>query len=191
LRANRPTNSFEGLSEAAHTGFTAESVEDPIWSDPKTCLESETPLACEFRHSKPGVVLIMFGTNDVTNLTAVQFDFFLRLIVHDSVTAGIIPLLSTFPGDPAHARKSMVLNQIVFDVARDYDVPVMNLWAAIQPLPGNGRQPASAYLTRPPNTSVASFTDASLKYGYTMRNLITLQALDILYQGVILDSAAK
>jgi len=61
----------------------------------------------------------------------------------------------------------------------------MNLWLAIQPLPGNGRNAESAYLTRPPNTEVATFTDANLRYGYTMRNLVTLQALDTVWSGVI------
>jgi hypothetical protein len=184
-RVSHPMNSFEGYSDAAHTGYTAESVEDSTWSDPKICQADETPLQCEFRQSKPAVVLIMFGTNDVTNLTETEFDFYLRLVVHDSIDAGVIPLMSTFPGDPAHAKKSLILNQIVYNVAHDYDVPVMNLWAAIQPLPGHGRQPDSAYLTRPPNTTVTQFTPDSLQYGYTMRNLITLQSLSIVYKAVI------
>ncbi len=178
-------NSFVWRSQAALTGFNAASVEDANWTDPKVCKAGETPLTCEYRLSKPGIAIIMFGTNDISALTSPQFDFFLRLVVHDTITHGTIPLLSTFPGSPVYEKKSHQFNQIIFQVARDYDVPVMNLWLAIQPLPGNGRNAESAYLTRPPNTEVATFTDTNLRYGYTMRNLVTLQALDIVWRGVI------
>jgi len=183
--AGSQENSFVWRSQAALTGFNAASVEDANWTDPKVCKANETPLTCEYRLSKPGIAIIMFGTNDISALTSRQFDFFLPLVVHDTITHGTIPLLSTFPGSPVYEKKSHQFNQIIFQVARDYDVPVMNLWLAIQPLPGNGRNAESAYLTRPPNTEVATFTDANLRYGYTMRNLVTLQALDTVWSGVI------
>ncbi len=183
--AGSKDNSFVWRSQAALTGFNAASVEDANWTDPKLCKANETPLTCEYRLSKPSIAIIMFGTNDISALTSPQFDFFLRLVVHDTITHGTIPLLSTFPGSPVYEKKSNQFNQVIFQVARDYDVPVVNLWLAIQPLPGNGRNAESAYLTRPPNTEVATFTDTNLRYGYTMRNLVTLQALDIVWRGVM------
>ncbi len=181
-------NSFVAPSAASFTGFNASSVEDPEWLPAGICPDGVTPLACEYAAVKPGVALIMFGTNDMTTLTPSQYDFYLRLVVIDTLDRGIIPLLSTFPGDPWQPKKANRLNQIVYKVARDFDVPVMNLWLAIQSLPNAGLRPQSNYLSQPSNVRVAYFKGEPLQYGYTMRNLVTLQALDIIWKQVIQQS---
>jgi hypothetical protein len=127
----------------------------------------------------------MFGTNDINTLTPMQYDFFLRLIVSDTLDRGIIPLLSTFPGDSYQPKKANRLNQIVFQVAHDYDVPIMNLWLAIQKLPGAGLRANSNYLSGAWNIRPTYFKGDTLQYGYTQRNLLTLQSLDILWREVI------
>jgi hypothetical protein len=178
-------NSLVAHSQAAITGFNVITVEDPTFADPAPCNNGETPLSCEYRLVHPSVAIIMFGTNDVIDLNASQFNFYLRLVVLDTVKAGVIPLLSTFPGVPGVSPKSNQFNQIIFQVARDYQVPVMNLWLALQPLPGHGRNPDSVYLSRLNDTNVSSFEQDNLRYGYTLRNLVTLQSLDIIWRGVI------
>lgn len=178
-------NSLVAHSQAAITGFNVITVEDPTFADPAPCNNGETPLSCEYRLVRPSLAIIMFGTNDVMDLNAAQFDFYLRLVVMDTIKSGVIPLLSTFPGIPGVSPKSDQFNQIIFQVARDYQVPVMNLWLALQPLPGHGRNPDSVYLSRLDDTNVSSFEQDNLRYGYTLRNLLTLQALDIVWREVI------
>jgi hypothetical protein len=182
-------NSFLAPSYAAQNGFNASAVEDPLWLDTAVCPEGSSPLACEYQLTKPAVSIIMFGTNDILSLTAAQYDFYLRLVVFDTIDRGIIPLLSTFPGNLNVSKRANQFNQIVYRVARDYDVPVMNLWLALQPLPGKGLDAGTGYLSQVATTRVSYFTKANLQYGYTVRNLITLQALDIVWRQVIQPAA--
>ena len=91
----------------------------------------------------------------------------------------------TFPGNPHQLEKSHQINQIIFQVARDYDVPVANLWLALQSLPNGGLNLGSMYLSRLNSTRVSYFTPDNLLYGYTLRNLVTLKALDILWHGIV------
>jgi hypothetical protein len=129
---------------------------------------------------------MMFGTSDVVNLSLQEFDFYMRLVIHDTIARGVVPIMSTFPGDPYYEAKTHQINQIIFEVAREYDVSVMNLWLALQPLPYHGRNPNSMYLSHQTTTDVSNFSKANLQWGSTMRNLLTLQSLDVLWRGLIL-----
>ena len=63
-------------------------------------------------------------------------------------------------------------------------MPLVNLWVAIQDLPFEGvDQTEPIHLSIPEDERAGDFT-TNLDYGYTMRNLITLQALDILLEGL-------
>jgi len=178
-------NSFVAPSLATYTGLNAAAVEDSTWSDPSYCASNESPLGCEYRLSKPAVAIIMFGTNDITVLNPKEFDYYLRLVVHDTIDRGIIPLLSTFPGDPYHEKQTYQFNQAIVQIARDYDIPVINLWLALQALPNQGLNYQSSYLSRTFQTQVSYFTKRDLEYGYTLRNLLTLQALDLIWRNVL------
>jgi hypothetical protein len=181
-------NSFRLQSFATETGFNASSVVDPTWLPGKVCARGDTPLSCEYRLSKPSIAIIMFGTNDIQTLSPVEFDFFLRLVTFDSIDHGVIPLLSTFPGYPGREDRSHLINQIIVQVARDYDVPLLNLWLVLQPLPDHGRNPKSMYLSWNPQRLTSDFSESNLKYGHTTRNLVTLQALDRLWKEIIQKS---
>ena len=65
-------------------------------------------------------------------------------------------------------------------VAADYNVPLINLWRALDPLPHKGVDPQNTtHMTKPDNgDSAASFTPADLQAGFNVRNLLTLQTLD-------------
>ncbi len=178
-------NSFIAQGPAAAKGFNTASVEDSTWAPPDLCKPGESSLACELRLAQPSIALMMFGTSDVVNLSLQEFDFYLRLVIHDTVARGVVPLLSTFPGGPHYEAKTHQINQVIFQVAREYDVPVMNLWLALQPLPYHGRNPGSMYLSHQTTTDVSNFSKANLQWGSTLRNLLTLQSLDILWKGLI------
>lgn len=172
-------NSFARESQAAAGGFNAASVLDAIWANPEFCAAGETPLACELRHMQPSIALIMFGTNDVQYLTEEQFDYFLRGVVMETIRHGTLPILSTFPPRPEFPEKTLLFNQIVVQIALDYDLPLINLWLALQTLPHQGVDPADpTHLTIPPAEAVCAFQDENLQAGFTVRNLLTLQALD-------------
>lgn len=174
-----PQDSFATIGLAAAGGFNIVGPFDVTWANPEWCEGSENPLACEYRVAQPSFAVIMFGTNDVQYTEAATYDYYLRSVVDETLRRNIVPLLSTFPTRPEDEAKSKLLNQIVIKVAQDYAVPLMNLNRALEPLPHHGVDPNNTIrLSVPPDGRVDVFSEANLQYGFTVRNLVTLQALD-------------
>jgi hypothetical protein len=172
-----------GLSTAS--GFNAASVLDPTWADPNWCRANESPLACEYRASRPAFALVMFGTNDVFYTEAEQFDYYLRSVVLETISHNVVPVLNTFPVRPEFPDKSVLFNQIIIRVAQDYDLPLINLWLALQDVPNQGVDTTQTiHLTWPEDERTGVFTEDRLETGYTFRNLITLQSFDVLLRGL-------
>jgi hypothetical protein len=165
-------------SAAALVGLTSFSVFDPAWSRDR-CQESESPLACEYRLKMPSVAFIMFGANDVGLLTTEQYETQMRQIVDETLSRGIIPVLSTFSADPDADTWSQAVqfNGILAQIAGDTNVPLINLWAAARALPGYGLGSDNAHLTE----SGAEINFASgyeSRYGVSLQNLLALVTLD-------------
>lgn len=72
--------------------------------------------------------------------------------------------------------------KIVLTIAYEKNIPVMNLQAALDGLPNNGIDNDLIHLTVPPDGNSGVFNETNLKYGYTVRNLVTLQALDVVWR---------
>ena len=181
-------NSFSHVSQAAAGGFNTASVLDNLWANPEFCEAGESPLSCEIRMMHPSIALIMFGTNDVFYLDETQFDFFYRSIVVTTIRNGILPILSTFPQRPEFPEKSVLYNQLVAQIAQDYDIPLINLWLALEPLPDNGIDPSdSTHMSTPDNGATCYFIGPNLQAGFTVRNLLTLQTLDVVLHAVELE----
>ncbi len=176
-------DSFANPGLAAASGYNVASVHDPTWADPTWCKAGESPLACEYRVSQPGLAIIMFGTNDAFYLEADEFDHYLRQVVEQSIASNVLPVLSTFPGRPEYPEKSVLFNQIIIQIALDHDLPLINLWLALQELPDGGiNLDETIHLTVPEDSRTGVFDEPHLQAGYTTRNLITLQALQVLQQ---------
>lgn len=178
-------DSFATVGLAAASGFNIAGPLDPIWANPQWCEAGESPLACEYRVARPSIAVIMFGTNDVTYTDADTYNFYLRTLVEQTLERSILPLLNTFPTRPEDPEKSLLLNQIVIKVASDYGVPLVNLNRALASLPHQGVDPTDTiHLNVPPDGRTDVFTADSLQYGFPMRNLVTLQALAAVLEGV-------
>ncbi len=168
-------------SLAAYSGLVTPAVLDPLFANPGACEPGETPLRCELRVHRPSVAVIMFGAQDLLFTPPQVFDTNLRRIVHETIQAGVVPLLSTFPGNLDLWQDAIYYNQIVVQVALDYDIPLMNLWRALDALPNHGLNEDGRHLSLPITTSGDLRRD-NLTRGYPMRNLVTLQALDAIWQ---------
>ena len=171
-------------SLAAYDGLVTTAVLDPIFANPLACQPGETPLRCEYRVHKPSVAIIMFGAQDLLFTSPEQFDLKLRQIVHETIQAGVVPILSTFPGNLERWDQAVQYNKIVVQVALDYDIPLMNLWQALERLPNHGLNVDGRHLS-PPITTSGDLTLPNLEQGYPMRNLITLQVLDAVWRAVM------
>lgn len=168
-------------SLAAYDGLVTNAALDPIFANPLVCLPGESPLRCEYRVHQPAAAVIMFGAQDLLFTPADQFDRNLRQIIHETIQAGVVPILSTFPGNLSLWQQSIQYNQIVIQIANDYQIPLINLWRALEPLPNYGLNEDGRHLSLP-ITSAGDLTPENLSRGYPMRNLVTLQTLDIVWR---------
>ncbi len=179
-------------SIAARVGLNSYAVVDPSWSDFEVCEQGETPLACEYRLKMPSVAFIMFGPNDVRHMTAVEFEQQMRTIVEETVQRGIIPVLSTFSYDPNGGLwlQALDFNQRVIRIAADYEVPLINLWAAARALPQFGLDGDGIHM-RQWGTTNLKFTDGHDAFsGANLRNLLALRMLDEIRLTVMIDPNA-
>lgn len=174
---------FAHESQAGQIGYNAHTMLNSLWADPELCRveAGEGPLACEYRLVKPSAAVMMFGPNDMLNLTEAEFAETLRSIVELSLDSGVIPILTTFTWHrDARWHKALAFNAAVVEVAQEYDVPLINLWRAAQDLPNYGLMTDYTHLTDSgPHTKIV-FTGEEEVYGHPLRNLLTLQVLDML-----------
>lgn len=171
-------------SLAAYDGLVTSAVLDPLFANPLACLPGETPLRCEYRVHKPSVAVIMFGAQDLLFVEPEDFDTNLRRIIHETLEAGVVPILSTFPGNLERWDMSVYYNQIVVQIALDYNIPLMNLWLALDSLPNHGLNVDGRHLSLPLTTS-GDLSGKNLTRGYPLRNLVTLQTLDAVWRSVM------
>jgi hypothetical protein len=171
-------------SLAAYDGLVTTAVLDPLFANPMACLPGETPLRCEYRVHNSSVAVIMFGAQDLLFTTADDFDRNLRRIIHETIQVGVIPILSTFPGNLQKWNSAILYNQIVVQVALDYNIPLMNLWLALDALPNHGLSGDGRHLS-PPITTSGDLTPSNLQRGYPLRNLVTLETLDFVWRNAM------
>ena len=171
-------------SFGAHNGFNVNAVQDPSWAHPGYCQAGEAPFECEIRLVNASVAIIMFGTSDLLVMTPYEFDFYMRSLVHDTIDLGVIPILSTFPGNQGFWNETILYNQIVVRIARDFDIPLINLFRALNELPNNGLEPDGFHLGEPLGAP-ADLSGTNLSTGYPTRNLVTLQTLDNVWRNAM------
>lgn len=179
-------NSFVNESMAAQGGFSTPSVLDPLWAKPDHCNPGEKPIECEYRILKPSVAVILFGAVDVHYLPPADFENYLRQILDISIARGVVPVLNTIPASRDYMWEAILeLNAVIVDLAREYQVPVINLWLATQSLPDGGMDTEDYLHLSFSGNRWISFTGDEQRWGYTVRNLVTLQTLDLLRRSVL------
>jgi hypothetical protein len=168
--------SYDRASLAARSGFNSSALFVPLWSDRTYCQPNETPLACEYRVHKPVIAFIMLGTNDVWHPD--EFEPQMRKIIEFSIQNGVIPILAT-KADNQEGDHS--INAIIARLAWEYDIPLWNFWAAVDPLPDHGLQEDGAHLTWASNTFDAP---EAMTKAWPIRNLTALQILNAVWEKV-------
>jgi hypothetical protein len=175
--------SYGRTSLAAKAGFNASSVFAAMWSDRSQCEPNEAPIACEIRIHKPSFALVMLGSNDVYHLDT--FEGQMRRMIEFLAENGVVPILST-KADNLEGDGS--INATLARLANEYGVPIINYWAAVQPLPSHGLQEDSVHITWSRNF----FDDVTaMKSGWAVRNLTSLQALDAVWRAASQNQNAR
>ena len=168
--------SFKRASQAVGDGYNTSAILSPFRADPHTCNGGESPLACELRLHKPSFLFIAIGTDDY--LSPDKFETNLKQVLDTAINLGVVPILAT----KADNVNQLNYNPIIAKVALEYDIPLWNLWRAMNPLPDGGLYDNE----HPSGTFVAfDFTSKNLStYGWPMRNLTALEALNAVWRGV-------
>jgi hypothetical protein len=155
-------------------------------ANPNYCQAGQSSLVCEFQRARPSVVFVMFGSGDIHHLDVNQYRDAMRSVVEASIENGVIPVLMTVPNNPTRNAlwlKILEFNVAVLQVAREYDVPVANLWLATQYLPQGGVDDDLLHLSYGGGDWLTFNGDQNI-WGYTRANLVALQMLDVLWRGL-------
>jgi hypothetical protein len=170
--------SFKRPSLAAKAGLNSAGLLTTLWTG-EQCLKNETLLDCQYRLDRPSFALIAIGTNEAyyVKVNPGSFEHNMRLILDDTISQGIVPVLGTKADD---VEGDGSINATIARLAMEYELPLWNFWLAAQPLPNHGMVEPE-HLS---SVSYSNFTDFtipnSLEYGMQVRNLTALQMLNFL-----------
>jgi len=170
--------SFQRPSLAAKAGLNSAGLLTTLWTG-EQCQKNESLLDCQYRLDQPSFAILAIGTNEAyyVKMSPGSFERNMRLILDDTISKGIVPILGTKADD---VEGDGSINATIARLALEYQLPLWNFWLAAQPLPKNGMADPE-HLS---SVSYANFTDFtipdSLKYGVQMHNLTALQMLDFL-----------
>jgi hypothetical protein len=170
--------SYSRKSLAVRGGFNVAAILSPLRADPKSCNKNESPLDCELRVWKPSVVFVSMETW-WSEKPEEEYDKYMRRVIERILETGAVPILATkadnLEGDHG-------INSTIAQIAYDYDIPLWNFWAAVQPLPNHGLSSDNFHLTFARNF----FDDpVRMKSAWPWRNITALQTLDMVYKGLI------
>ena len=170
--------SYSHVSLAVKGGFNAAAVISPLRSDPKSCNPNESPLDCELRTWKPSIVIVSMETW-WSHKPAEEYDKYMRKVLDRIIAFGAVPIIAT-KADNLEGDYS--INADVAQLAYEYDIPMWNFWAAVQPLPDKGLSPDGFHLTFGRNF----FDDPNRMKNdaWPWRNLTALQSLDAVHKAL-------
>jgi hypothetical protein len=170
-------DSFSRISLAVKGGFNVAAVLSPLRADPKSCNPGESPLDCELRVWNPSVVFVGMETW-WSKKPEQEYDKYMRQVIERILETGAVPIIAT-KADNLEGNHS--INATIAQIAYDYDIPLWNYWAAVQPLPNHGLSPDGFHLTFARN-----FFDDPIRMqsAWPWRNLTALQTLDVVRRGL-------
>jgi len=173
--------SFSRDSAAMRIGLHAWTIFDPIWADKSICNPNENVITCEYRLHNPSIALIRLGANDVGAPSL--YDENMRQIVQFSLDNGVIPVLGTKADRNEGSNQN---NDILRQIAADYQIPLWEFDPVAATLPGRGLDVDGVHMT---TFYAHDYTQPeAFQRGHAMNNLTALMMLDALLTNVILTA---
>ena len=169
--------SFSRKSLAVRGGYNAAAVLSPFRADKKSCNPNESPLDCELRKWKPSIVIVSMETW-WSEKPATEYDKYMRRVLNRIIQTGALPIIAT-KADNLEGDNS--INATIAQIAYEYEIPMWNFWAAVQPLDHHGLSDDGFHLTFARNF----FDDPKrMKSAWPWRNLTALQTLDTVHNAL-------
>ena len=147
------------------------------------------------KNQNPEAAIIMFGSNDATQLSVADYTATTREVIQACLANGTIPILTTPPPRTGHVAKTLAFANAIREIADDLHIPLIDYQNEIlerRPFDWDGSSsefksvPGDTYevptlISRdgvhPSNSraGVNDFSEATLSNnGYTLRNYLTL-----------------
>lgn len=172
-RRSGATDAFSRRSAAAGVG----------WSAWQALHGRPSPLAREADALKPRFAFVMYGTNDVEGDDIRRFTRSLAGIVDWLSARGVIPILWTVPRRLDQHEKDLRVdryNAVVRELAESHDVPLVDYHLALSSLPRRGLGRDGIHPSAEPiaEGGACDLSARGLRYGYNLRNLLALEALE-------------
>jgi hypothetical protein len=169
--------SFGRQGRAVFRGLHTWSMFDPAWADPQFCEPNESPVECELRVHNPSLVFIRVGSNDVGRSDLFRQN--MTRLIELCFERGVIPIIGT---KADRNEGSNVNNDMLRELAENYDVPLWDFDRIADTIPGRGMDVDGVHLT----TFYAH--DYTLPYalqtGYGVHNLTALMMLYELWRNL-------
>ena len=132
--------SFSRISLAANGGLGAGMMMDPAWADGALC-DAKTgngPLACELWISRASIAFIALGTQEQYSWKDFEKNY--RPMIEHALAKGVLPVLVTKADDieTASGAPTGTINTIIRKLAAEYQVPLLDFYAATRELPNAG-----------------------------------------------------
>lgn len=173
------------VNSFARLGETPRGSAEELLAESSAC-PGFSHLACELQISTPAVLIISVGYKEARDMNpdAIDFEPFranLRQMVQTSIDNGTIPVLLTVYRRPSdQIAKYRAVNEVIIEVANEFDVPVVNVWRLFRELadqaysgdepsiaPNDNGQPFPGLLRRP---EIDTFGENARNY-YALRTL--------------------
>jgi hypothetical protein len=167
------SHSRDGL--AVSVGLHAWTAIDPTFADKNVCVANETPVACEIRLHRPAFIFIRLGTNDAGANRL--FDNSIRQIVEIAIDNGVVPIIGT---KADRVEGSNAFNEILRQIAYDYQIPLWDFDKIIETVPGRGIVDKFFHISVPDAYDYSQ--PATLQTGHGIHSLTALMMLDTLLQ---------
>lgn len=167
-------------SIANDIGMASFSVLDPMWAQDEQCQSGETPLDCELRVHQAGIAFVMFGPNDVRSMDEERYGREITTIVETALAAHVVPVLATFsvhPDDELYWQ-GINFNRELVRISNEYEVPLINLWAAAQILPEYGLDEDDTHMQNSGFNFLKYDSGHEAWYGMSLYNLLALVTLN-------------
>jgi len=155
-----------------------------IWGDPP-------PMVQEARETDARFAIVMYGTNDIELGRPHLYASLMGRLVRMLTIRGVIPVLTTImprDDDEDSDRWVSLYNAVVRGIAQSEQVPLIDYHRELAALPDHGLasdgiHPNVRFVRHHPRG--CEFDARGLRYGYNIRNLVTLRALDRLRRHVL------
>lgn len=166
---------FARYGVATRNGLHSWSVFDPLWADKRWCEANEDILACEFRLNNPSILFVKLGSNDAGAPSGYRYN--MRLVVETAVANGVIPILVT-KADRFEGEED-VNNQILRELAAQFNVPLLDFDVVADTLPNRGLKPNDVHMAEVGGPHDFTNPD-TFTVGHAVHDLAALLMLDAL-----------